>query len=124
MGSLGKPRNVADLSYLTQPGKADKVESENKPNKHINVDIVKSDRSVITEPKAIEPDDVVMFSIRIKASLVDRVYSEKFHDPEQRSIQDVVQEILVAGLSVRPDKGPAPAQFIAALKSKGKRKKS
>lgn len=51
-----------------------------------------------------------------------RIYSEVFHDPQRRTIQDVLLELVQESLSKRRNKGPAPVEWIARHKSFGKRK--
>ena len=134
MGSLGEPRNTHNLHDIIFPGgKPAKPDEAIKPDKVNELAIRKqlhkdSQRKQPDEVgKVDEPEDLdelIPFALRITRRQVNRLYSEKFHDPGQRPIQDVVGEILQAGLDSRPDKGPAPDAFIAMYKSMGKRKKS
>lgn len=103
------------LDFLRLPGKPESVgsaESHIKPDK-------------IALPDSIGPaDESEKFTLIVPPDLAERLYSEAFHDPDRRWMKDVITEILREGLLKRPNKGPAPAKWIADLKSRGKKRKS
>lgn len=132
MGSLGDIRKPGLLDWIKQPGDAKPVNDVilTTPDMPFKDD---KDKKDVKEKKNIinvveindSNDDIdVLVTYRINRDIVDRLYSEMFWDPRRRAMKDVVSEILQEGLKGRPFKGPAPPEFIAALKSRGKRKKS
>ncbi len=64
------------------------------------------------------------FTIPVSETLATRIYSAVFHDPRRRHLKDVINELIEESLSKRTFVGPAPAEWIAQHKVKGKPKKS
>lgn len=130
MGSLGQPRKPHDLSYLTKPVNDIKDITDVINSTPINNIIEDKAFISVKDTKPIEDrndiiDDVdILVSYRIKGVNVMRLYSEMFWDPRRRALKDIVNEILEEGLKNRPYKGPASAEFVAGMKSRGKHKKS
>lgn len=127
MGSLGPLRKPHDLSFITQRGgQANEPKDENIV-KDVKPATPDKDVKVLKEPKKnkndIDVDELIPFGLRLKPKVVDRLYAEKFFDIGQRPIQEVVGEIIEEALARRKDPGPAPAAFVAAMKSRGRPKK-
>lgn len=66
---------------------------------------------------------LVAICFRGPDDMLARIHSEVFHDPQRRTIQDVMTELLQESLSKRRNKGPAPVEWIARHKALGRRRK-
>lgn len=73
---------------------------------------------------AITAASLDKLTIPITPEMFERIYSEVYHDEKRRWLWIVVSEILAEGLANRSKKPPAPPEWIAQHKVKGKNRKS
>jgi hypothetical protein len=137
VSALGEPRQMGSLAWITKPGKADKPEQAvivESPDAPVRPSKPEKPEKKTDKPKKGEllalPDideslaEDEKITLLVRPELAKRLYSEAFHDPMRRWMKEVIVEILEEALAKRPNKGPAPPQFIQGLKARGKRKKS
>lgn len=96
------------------------VESPDKPQKTDKP--IKPGKDDKTKKADSEPELTEKLTILVNADLAGKLYGIAYWD--RKYLKDVVADLLEEAVRKRPDAQPAPPEWIEALKSRGKRKKT
>ncbi len=119
----GIPGNLEMPMITTNPKYPDAVHIPRPPKMAILPESPLNVESPVNIELSEKPAELVNFNIPVNPEIAGRLYSEVFYDTGRRPLYMVIQEIIEAGLNTRSNRGPAPAEFINRLRSKGRRAK-